>query len=164
MAGAAGEASLTPNGASTLSKRSRAYVEGVSPTCYTRARGCRLWDADEHAYIDWCMALSAVPLGYGYPHVTEAVIRAAENGWVASLPTHLEAEVGEAFLSHIPCARDGGMVKWVNDGSEAGEVAIRVARRVTGRDVSCRAAITAGCRSSWCFRPCATASPPTTTA
>jgi glutamate-1-semialdehyde 2,1-aminomutase len=125
---------VTPGGASTLSKRSRAFVEGQTPTCYTKAKGCRLWDLDGREYLDFGMALCAVPLGYGYPHVVRAVQQAAENGWIASLP-HESELVAERFLPHIPCAKADGMVRWVNTGTEANEAAIRVARRHTGKSV-----------------------------
>lgn len=126
---------VTPGGASTLSKRSRAYVEGVSPAAYTDAAGCRVRDVGGQDYTDWCMALCSVPLGYAHPTVTAAVVAAAERGWSASIPSYLEIAAAEALMAHIPCAQDNGMCRWVNSGTESSEAAIRVARRVTGKSV-----------------------------
>ena len=126
---------LTPGGASTLSKRSRAYVEGVSPVAYAQAVGSRVRDIEGRDYLDWCMALCSTPLGYGHSDVVAAVGCALEEGLSSSLPSWREIPAAEALLAHIPCVQDSGMVRWVNSGTEASEAAIRVARRATGKSV-----------------------------
>lgn len=127
---------MTPNGASTLSKRSRAYIEGVSPVAYRWARGNTFCDIEGRTYLDWVMALCAAPLGYGYAPVTAAIVEALrDEGPSTSLPSWREIPAAEALLSTIPCARDDGMARWLNSGTEAAEAAIRVARRHTGRSV-----------------------------
>jgi glutamate-1-semialdehyde 2,1-aminomutase len=126
---------LTPNGASTLSKRSRAYVEGVSPVAYRQAVGVTVRDVEGRDYLDWCMALCSVPFGYGFASVLQAIQEAMAEGLSASIPSWREIPAAEALLQHIPCARADGMARWLNSGTEASEAAIRVARRVTGKGV-----------------------------
>jgi glutamate-1-semialdehyde 2,1-aminomutase len=126
---------LTPNGASTLSKRSRAYVEGVSPVAYRQAVGARVRDVEGRDYLDWCVALCSVPLGYGFASVLQAIQEAMAEGLSASIPSWREIPAAEALLPHVPCAQEDGMVRWLNSGTEASEAAVRVARRATGKSV-----------------------------
>src|SRR5512146_763589 len=81
---------LIPTGASTLSKRSRAYVEGSSPACFTKAEGAHFWDLEGRKFLDWNMALGPAALGYGYPTVVNAVCAAVRGGNLASVPSASE--------------------------------------------------------------------------
>src|SRR5262245_14606262 len=91
-----------PTGASTGSKRAEGLygsADGVGPTHFSRAVGCRVIDVDGNEYIDCTMALGAVALGYAEPEVTRSVIDAAARGNVSGLSDHLEIEIAERLCT-----------------------------------------------------------------
>jgi glutamate-1-semialdehyde aminotransferase len=122
---------VIPCGTQTLSKAPSQFVRGVYPTYLVRGQGCRVVDADGHAYIDYPMALGAVLLGHAYPAVAEAVERQARAGSLFTLMHPLEVEVAERLVDLVPCAE---MVRFVKNGSDATAAAIRLARAYTGRE------------------------------
>jgi glutamate-1-semialdehyde 2,1-aminomutase len=119
---------------STGSKRPAALFGAAGeslPLRMTRASGCRVWDAEGREYLDFIMALGAVALGYGHPSVTRAVVEAAEQGVVGSLPPVLEEAVAADLCRAIPWLE---RVRFLKTGAEAVTAAVRLARVVTGRD------------------------------
>jgi glutamate-1-semialdehyde 2,1-aminomutase len=77
------------------------------------------------------MALGAVGIGYADPSITRAVINAASNGNISTLPHGLEVEVAERLVQVIPSAEQ---VRFLRTGAEANAAAIRMARALTGRE------------------------------
>jgi glutamate-1-semialdehyde 2,1-aminomutase len=120
-----------PLGSQTFSKSRTQFPHGVSPYFITRARGCRVWDADGNEYIDFINSLAAVTLGYNDPDVTAAVEAQLRDGVIFSLSHPLEMEVAEKIVDMVPCAE---MVRFGKNGSDATSGAIRLARAATGRD------------------------------
>src|SRR5256885_16420389 len=91
-------AHVLPTGATTGSKRPAALYgadDGIGPTHFSGAVGCRVFDMDGNEYIDCTMALGSVGLGYAEPTVTRAVIEAAGNGNVTGLSDFREVELAE---------------------------------------------------------------------
>src|SRR5207247_40261 len=102
------------------------------PRRMTRARGCRVWDADGREYLDYVMALGAVALGYGHEAVNRAAQVALDAGVVGPLPPVLEAELAEALARRIPWLE---RVRFLKTGAEAVAAAVRLARVATGREL-----------------------------
>jgi glutamate-1-semialdehyde 2,1-aminomutase len=100
------------------------------PLFFRGGAGPRLTDLDGHTYLDYVLGWGPVILGHGHPGVTEAVARQLPLGATYGSGHLLEAEVAEKVLARIP-----GMdrVLWTNTGSEATQIALRLARGVTGR-------------------------------
>ncbi len=100
---------------------------------FVKAQGQHLWDADGSRYIDYHAGFSPHILGHNDPAVTEAVHRVLRD--CASLygagTTVLEGRLAELVCENIPCVES---VQFLNNGSEATYMAIRVARAATGRD------------------------------
>lgn len=116
---------------STRSKVPEAMFGGPGgPSHMVRAHGCRVDTADGRSLIDWTMALGAVSLGYGHPHVTEAVVRAVRDGVVGPLSPVLEARVAERLCAVYPGA---DQARFFKTGAEAVQAAVRIARAATGR-------------------------------
>lgn len=127
---------VSPGGAQTASKQPSRFPEGAFPAYLARGDGARVWDVDDNMFIDYICGLGAVPLGYAHPGVTDALLLQLEHGIISgSLPTALEEEVAARLVEVVPCAQDGGQVRFVKTGSEACAAAVRIARRATGRDV-----------------------------
>jgi 4-aminobutyrate aminotransferase-like enzyme/Ser/Thr protein kinase RdoA (MazF antagonist) len=98
-------------------------------------RGERAWlyDVDGRRLLD---AYNNVPVvGHSHPRVTEAVVRQTRL-----LNTHARylyeplIELGERLLASMPAEAGLDSVMFVNSGSEANDIAWRIASGVTGRD------------------------------
>lgn len=128
-----------PGFTSTGSKRPEALFGAAAdaaagpgpPTQMTRAAGCRVWDSEGRAYVDYVMALGAVALGYGHPDVNRAAEQAIAAGVTGPLPPVLEEELAEALARQIPWLE---RVRFLKTGAEAVAAAVRLARVATGRE------------------------------
>jgi glutamate-1-semialdehyde 2,1-aminomutase len=135
-----------PGQTSTGSKRADALFGGLpGPRQMVASAGCRVWDTQGNAYLDFGMALGAVALGYGDPTVVAAVAAAAGRGGVSSLPPVEEDVLAERLLAWVPGA---SAVRFHKTGAEAVAAALRMARVATGRE----AVITSGYHGwlDWC--------------
>jgi glutamate-1-semialdehyde 2,1-aminomutase len=104
-------------------------VGGV-PRFIARAEGCRIWDADGNAYIDYVGSWGPMILGHADPGVLRAVSRAMKRGTSYGAPTQLEIELAEAICAAVPGIE---LVRMVSSGTEATMSALRLARGATGR-------------------------------
>jgi glutamate-1-semialdehyde 2,1-aminomutase len=104
---------------------------GADPLFIARGDGCRLFDADGNAYIDYIGSWGPMILGHRHPAVLAALASALEHGTSYGAPTELEIELAELIVEAVP---DVDMVRMVNSGTEATMSAIRLARGYTGRD------------------------------
>ncbi len=100
-----------------------------NPVRFVRAEGVQLYDADGQAYLD---AYNNVPsVGHCHPRVVEAIARQA-----ATLNTHtryandLLLDYAERLLATLPA--EIGQVMFACTGSEAVDLALRIARFQTG--------------------------------
>jgi glutamate-1-semialdehyde 2,1-aminomutase len=99
------------------------------PLAMTRAEGCRLWDADGHAYVDFLGEYTAGIYGHSHP-----VIRAAIDGALDRGVTYGASNMAEARFARAVCERFGlERVRFTNSGTEANVLAVSVARAFTGR-------------------------------
>ena len=121
---------LIPGGAHTYAKGDDQMPEAM-PVVIRRGQGCRVWDLDGNAYVEYGMGLRAVTLGHAEPRVVEAATRAMQAGANFSRPAEVELQAAEAFLDAVP-GQD--MVKFTKDGSSATTAAVKLARAATGRD------------------------------
>ena len=101
------------------------------PLHLVRGEGAWLIDADGRRYLD---AYNNVPVvGHGHPRVVEAIVRQARRLNTNMRYLHETAlEVAERLTASTGGALD--VVMFVNSGSEANDVAWRIARAVTGGD------------------------------
>lgn len=110
--------------------RSFKAVGGGAPAFMKRGQGAYFWDEDDNRYIDYLAAYGPIILGHAHPHVTEAIVRAAQNGTLFGTPTELEIKFARMIKAAIPSL---DKVRFVNSGTEAVMTTIRVARAFTGR-------------------------------
>jgi glutamate-1-semialdehyde-2,1-aminomutase len=122
---------VLPGITQTYSKAPDQQVEGVYPVFLDRGEGCRVWDLEGNAYIDYPCALGPMVLGYGDPEVDAAVSERVAAGPCFSLGHGLEVEVAELLVEMVPGAE---MVRFLKTGSEATTAAVRLARAATGRE------------------------------
>ncbi|MBC8079767.1 MAG: aminotransferase class III-fold pyridoxal phosphate-dependent enzyme, partial [Gorillibacterium sp.] len=110
--------------------RSFKAVGGGAPVFMKRGQGAYFWDEDNNRYIDYLCAYGPVILGHAHPHVTKALVHAAENGVLYGAPTELEIHLAKLLKEAIPSM---DKVRFVNSGTESVMTTIRVARAFTGR-------------------------------
>jgi 4-aminobutyrate aminotransferase-like enzyme len=100
------------------------------PVSFTRGSGVHLYDAEGNAYLD---AYNNVPcVGHSHPHVTEAVTRqlATLNTHTRYLTDGVIAYAERLVATHDLAAPANAM--FTCTGSEANDLALRIARHQTG--------------------------------
>jgi glutamate-1-semialdehyde 2,1-aminomutase len=105
---------------------------GTLPRFIHRAEGCRLFDADDNAYIDYVGSWGPMILGHRHPAVIQAITDALSRGTSFGAPTDLEMELACRVIEAVPSVE---MLRMVNSGTEATMSAVRLARGATGRDI-----------------------------
>jgi glutamate-1-semialdehyde 2,1-aminomutase len=110
----------------------RAYkAVGGKPLFIKRAKGSKIYDADNNVYIDYIGSWGPMILGHADEKVSAALKKAIDKSTSFGASTELEVELAE-LVTDAFASMD--MVRFVNSGTEATMSAIRLARGYTGRD------------------------------
>jgi len=100
------------------------------PMYLTKADGAFIYDLDGNRFIDFFMGHGACTLGHNRPEIVEAMRKVFDIGFYAEFDHPFTCQLAQKIVQHIPCAE---RVRYVNSGSEATLLAIRLARGFTGR-------------------------------
>ena len=100
------------------------------PIYAERGEGCRLYDVDGVARLDFINNYTSLILGHCHPRVVAAVRETAGRAMSAAAPFELEIALAERLKERLPSL---DMVRFANSGTEATMMAIRAARAFTGR-------------------------------
>ena len=100
------------------------------PMYVSKADGAYIYDLEGRRYLDFFMGHGACPLGHNRPEVIEALRRVPDYGFFAEYDHPLTLGLAKKIVQHIPSAE---RVRFVNSGSEATLLSIRLARGYTGR-------------------------------
>ena len=122
------------SGPSTVSRGSRAAVLPTyarADLTVVRGEGCRVWDDEGRAYLDFGAGIAVVGLGHRHPAVTEATHAQLDRLWHASNLYWTEPMLRLAGL--LSERLGGAQAFFCNSGAEANEAALKVARKATGR-------------------------------
>lgn len=109
--------------------RSVTYYEPF-PVGISGGAGCYITDVDGRRYVDLLNNYTALVHGHAFGPIVEAIERAAALGSVFPAPHERLAELAERMLERFNAI---DLVRFTNSGSEAAELALRIARHVTGR-------------------------------
>ena len=103
---------------------------GEDSLLLAKAQGCRIFDADNVAYLDFLGGAGSNLLGYGNQYLLDAVRRASTMGLAAGFHAAAEIELVDLLGEHNPA-----LAPWVITASEseAWLLALRWCRRDTGR-------------------------------
>ncbi len=101
------------------------------PLFIERCTDSRKWDSDGHEYVDYWMGHGANLLGHGHPAVLEAAHAQLDRGLHAGGETELGLEWAKIICELVPCAEQ---VRFTASGGEATQLAIRLARALTGKE------------------------------
>jgi glutamate-1-semialdehyde 2,1-aminomutase len=107
------------------------YRLGTGALVLDRGEGALLFDVDGNRLIDYYCGAGPIILGHGAPVVTEAVTRQLARGVQLGGETVDEYTAARLVTELVPCAE---MVRFANTGSEAVQLAFRIARAATARD------------------------------
>ncbi len=121
---------VTPGAQSNL--RSRQVRD---PRFFVKGEGAHVWDADGKEYVDFFSGHGPGILGYSNKELTQALKRQIDTlYYIASLSgqTPQEVELAEKFAKHVPCC---DMVRFVVTGTDSVQLAIRLARAYTNRNL-----------------------------
>ena len=105
---------------------------GRDPIFVERGEGCRLFDVEGNAYLDWVGSWGPMILGHAEPAVIAAVIEAAKRGTSFGAATLEEVRLAEEVAARMPSVE---MLRMTSSGTEAAMSAVRLARAVTDREV-----------------------------
>jgi taurine--2-oxoglutarate transaminase len=103
------------------------------PVCIRRSSGVHLWTADDRRLTDLCSGQINVNVGYGHPHILAKMRHQLDSiSYVAPMfATEPRSRLATLIAERLP--RELEYVFFTSSGSESIEVAIKVARAVTGR-------------------------------
>ncbi len=104
---------------------------GGGPLFISKAKGSKIYDADNNEYIDYIGSWGPMILGHAHPKVSSALKKAIDRGTSYGAPTELEVVLAGLTLKAFPSME---MVRFVSSGTEATMSAIRLARAYTKRD------------------------------
>lgn len=100
------------------------------PQYFTRGEGCRTWDANGRAYIDYLCAWGPMILGYNDPDVEAAAARQRAMGDGLNGPTPLLVDLAELVVDTVPHA---DWTLFSKNGTDATTACVTIARAGTGR-------------------------------
>jgi glutamate-1-semialdehyde 2,1-aminomutase len=100
------------------------------PVYVERARGTRKWTVDGQELIDYWMGHGSLLLGHGHPVILQAMHDQIERGTHYGACHELEVRWAELVQRLVPSAE---RVRFTNSGTEATQLALRLARAHTGR-------------------------------
>ncbi len=106
----------------------------VPLVAWESASGALVWDPDGNRYLDLYAGFTAAAVGHAHPRVTAAIrAQAGRLTHVSSAyPTATRADLLERLLSLAPPGLTRGL--FAIAGGQANDLALRLARRATGRD------------------------------
>ncbi len=118
-------------GAAVLGGNSRgAANHGPYPLTIDHGVGPKLVDIDGREYLDLINNFTSLVHGHAYPPIVEAATQQVGRGtaWVAN--NVWQTELAEALIDRV---ESFDSVRFTNSGTEAGMLALQIARTITGR-------------------------------
>ncbi len=104
------------------------------PVEFVRGEGPHLWDAEGNEYLDFLCGIGVTSLGHCHPRVVEAV--RGQVGQLMHVSNLFYTEPAMRLAERLSASSLGGKVFFCNSGAEAGEAAIKLARKARpGGDV-----------------------------
>ena len=117
--------SVLPGGIVHDSRRMWPY-----PVYGDRAAGSHKWDIDGNEYVDYYGGHGSLLLGHSHPQVVAAIQQQAARGLHLAASHALEVEWAGLVQAMVPSVEK---VRFTSSGTEATQLAIRLARAVTSR-------------------------------
>lgn len=100
------------------------------PLFVKEADGVNMVDEDGNEYVDFIMAYGPQILGHSHPVIVEAIQEQVGKGQTFGAQHRHEIELAKKITHHLPSA---DLVSFCSTGTEAVQLALRLARAYTGR-------------------------------
>ncbi len=100
------------------------------PLTFARGEGCYVFDVDGNRYTDMLCNYTSLVHGLTYPPIQEAIERSIGNGTAWCGNNVAQYALAEQLVNRIASV---DQVRFTNSGTEAGNLALLIARAVTGR-------------------------------
>ncbi|HTS58871.1 MAG TPA: aminotransferase class III-fold pyridoxal phosphate-dependent enzyme [Terriglobales bacterium] len=135
----------TPKSAELVSRANRSLPGGVTrgfgyykpyQAVMERGEGAFLWDVDGHRYVDLVYNGLSLIHGHAYPPVARAIAEVLPLGWAWLSTNRPQIEFAEILCRRIQAFE---RVLFTNSGTESGMLAVKLARRFTGRPLILKA-------------------------
>ena len=129
----------TPKSAAAEARAERSVIGGNSraaaywrphPITVAHAAGTRIVDVDGREYVDMVNNYTSLAHGHAYPPIIEAVREQLGSGTGYTANNVWQTELAEMLIERVAAVES---VRFTNSGSEAGLLALTIARVVTGR-------------------------------
>ena len=101
------------------------------PLTLTHGQGCFVWDIDGNRYIDLSNNYSALVHGHAYPRIVEAVQKQVSLGTCWAAINIEQTRLAKQLIKRVSSVEQ---VRFTNSGTEAGILALMIARVQTGRE------------------------------
>lgn len=100
---------------------------------FAKAEDSFVWDNKGNRYIDFTSGWNVTNLGWNYPDVQEAMLQQVRKNVYAPMWTSdpMQELYANTLLSYMPKGMD--VICRATGGTEANEMAIKIARAATGR-------------------------------
>src|SRR6476659_4615766 len=105
---------------------------GGTPVFIKEGERCFVTDLDGNQYIDYVASYGPLIAGHANERVVAALSKAIGPGPSFGAPTELDKQLASTIISALPAVE---MMRFVNSGTEATMISIRLARAATGRDL-----------------------------
>ena len=120
-----------------LSPSLKTFTAYQKPVVLTSGMKTTLWDENGTSYIDLLGQNLCISVGYSHPRITESVVKQVSSLAHCTTMYHHEssANLAKDIVQRMPTHPSGEdwVVHFVNDGSEAVDLAVQMARVYTGR-------------------------------
>ena len=135
----------TPASAELLARAKQSLPGGLTrnfgyfppyPVVHRHGQGPYLWDLDGNRYVDLNYNGLSLIHGHAFPPVVEALARTAPEGWAWLGTSRPQVEFAETLKARIKTFE---RVLFTNSGTEAGMLAVKLARAFTGRPLILKA-------------------------
>jgi len=119
---------MTNQSLKQLSDQHILQTYGRYPIAFTKAQGCRLWDADGKEYIDFMSGIGVTSIGHAHPDWMKAISNQAQN---LAHVSNLFYTAPAANLAQRLCkiAPEMTGIFFANSGAEANEGLVKAARK-----------------------------------
>lgn len=125
----------------TVLQHNRRYIPGgissvnrsIDPAItFVRGEGAYLWDNEGKRYIDYHAGFAPYFLGHNFAPINQAAATALTSGdsLFGAGPSIAEGRLAELICENVPAAEK---ITFLNTGSEATSLAIRIGRAITSR-------------------------------
>jgi glutamate-1-semialdehyde 2,1-aminomutase len=106
------------------------------PVVMDRGKGAFLWDVDGNRYVDLVYNGLSLIHGHAYPPVADAIAGRLPKGWAWLGTSRSQIDFAETLCNRIKIFEH---VLFTNSGTEAGMLAVKLARSFTGRPIILKA-------------------------